>query len=146
MEKVIFSAKKKKGEHEKMRKEWIICGIVIFLVAITNIITQNYTNQSVETTNQKLENLKEKLMKEEVERQEVEKEMQNVMEHWKKRYETLAYYIEHDELEKVETELTSLKANIQIEQYEEGVPDLERSIFILNHIKEKFKLNIKNVF
>jgi len=146
MEKEIFSAKKKKGEHKKMRKEWIICTIVIFLVAITNTITQNYTNKSVETMDQKLESLKEKLMKEEVGHQEVENEMQNVMDHWKKRYETLAYYIEHDELEKVETELTSLQANIQVEQYEEGVQDLKRSMFILNHIKEKFKLNIKNIF
>lgn len=146
MEKEIFSAKKRKGENKKMRKEWIICIIVIFLVAITNIITQNYTNKSVETMDQKLESLKGKLTEEEIEHQEIEEEMQNVMQHWKKRYETLAYYIEHDELEKVETELTSLQANIQMEQYEEGVPDLEKSIFILNHIKEKFKLNIKNIF
>lgn len=129
-----------------MRKEWIICGIVLLLVVLTNIITQNYTNQSVETMDRKLENLKQKLTQEEVEKEEVEKEFEHTMEHWKERYKILAYYIEHDELEKVETELTSLKANIQVEQYEEGVPDLEKSIFILNHIKEKFKLNIKNVF
>ena len=146
MEKEIFSAKKRKAENKKMRKEWMICIIVIFLVAITNIITQNYTNQSVETMDTKLENLKQKLTQEEVKKEEVEQEFEDTMKHWKERYKILAYYIEHDELEKVETELTSLKANIQIEQFEEGVPDLEKSIFILNHIKEKFKLNIKNVF
>lgn len=129
-----------------MRKEWIICGIVLLLVVLTNIITQNYTNQSVEAMDIKLENLKQKLTQEEVKKEEVEQEFENTMEHWKERYKVLAYYIEHDELEKVETELTSLKANIQVEQYEEGVPDLEKSIFILNHIKEKFKLNIKNIF
>ena len=129
-----------------MRKEWIICGIVLLLIGITNTITQNYTNQSVETMDTQLENLKQKLIQEEVEKEDVEQEFENAMEHWKERYKILAYYIEHDELEKVETELTSLKGNIQVEQYEEGVPDLEKSIFILNHIKEKFKLNIKNVF
>lgn len=129
-----------------MRKEWIICIIVIFIVIITNIITQNYTNKSVETMDIKLGALKEKLTQEEVEKQEIQKEMKQIMEHWEKRYETLAYYIEHDELEKVETELTSLQANIEVEQYEESVPDLEKSIFILNHIKEKFKLNVKNIF
>ena len=129
-----------------MRKEWIICIIVIFLVIITNIITQSYTNKSVEAMDIKLGTLKEKLKQEEIEEQEVQEEMDKIMEHWEKRYETLAYYIEHDELEKVQTELTSLKANIEVEQYEESVPDLEKSIFILNHIKEKFKLNIKNIF
>lgn len=129
-----------------MRKEWIICIIVIFLIIIANIITQNYTNKSVETMDLKLENLKEKLIQEEIKQEEVKSEMEEVMKHWEKRYETLAYYIEHDELEKVQTELTSLQANIEVEQYEESVPDLERSIFILEHIKEKFKLNIKNIF
>lgn len=146
MEKEIFSAKKKKRRERKMRKEWLICIIVIFLVAITNIITQNYTNQSIETMDLELENLKEKLIQEQVEQKEVQNEIQGIMEHWEQRYDTLAYYIEHDELEKVQTELTSLKANIEVEQYEESVPDLEKSIFILNHIKEKFKLNIKNIF
>lgn len=129
-----------------MRKEWIICGIVIFLVIIINIITQSYTNKSVEIMDAKLEALKEKLEQEEIEQKVIQEEMQGLMKDWKERYEKLAYYIEHDELEKVETELTSLKANIEIEEYEQGVPDLEKSIFILNHIKEKFKLNIKNIF
>lgn len=129
-----------------MRKELIICIIVIILIIITNIITQNYTNKSVETMNIELENLKVKLMQEEVEKKEVDEEIEQIMEHWTKRNKKLAFYIEHDELEKVETELTSLKANIEVEQYEESVPELEKSIFILNHIKEKFKLNIKNIF
>jgi len=30
--------------------------------------------------------------------------------------------------------------------YEEGMPDLNRCIFILNHIKEKSALQIKNIF
>ena len=51
-----------------------------------------------------------------------------------------------DELEKVETELTSLSAYIDIEEYDHGVPELEKGIFILNHIKEKFKFDIKNIF
>lgn len=129
-----------------MRKEWIICIIVILLVVIANIITQNYTNKSVEFMDEELETLKQALLKEEVEKENIEQEMKEVMSKWKEKYGKLAFFIEHDELEKVETELTSLKANIEIEQYEEGIPDLEKSIFILNHIKEKFKFNIKNIF
>lgn len=129
-----------------MRKEWIICIIVIFIVVVSNIFTQNYTKESVEFMNEKLETLKQSLLKEEVKKEDVQEEMEDVMKSWKDRYEKLAYFIEHDELEKVETELTSLKANIQLEQYEEGIPDLDKSIFILNHINEKFKMNIKNIF
>lgn len=129
-----------------MYKEWIICSIVILLVILTNIITQNYTNKSVEIIVAKLETLKEALEKDEVEKERVEQNMEEIMSKWKEKYEKLAFFIEHDELEKVETELTSLKANIEVEQYEECIPDLEKSIFILNHIKEKFRLNVKNIF
>lgn len=129
-----------------MRKEWIICIVVIFIVAITDIITQNYTNKSVEFLDDKLEGLKEELVKEGVEKDKIEEQMKNVMKIWKEKYEKLAYFIEHDELEKVETELTSLNAHIEVEEYEDGVPELEKSIFILNHIKEKFKFDVKNIF
>ena len=68
------------------------------------------------------------------------------MDDWREIYNKLAYFIEHDELEKVETELTSLESYIKTEEYKHGVPELEKGIFILNHIKEKFKLDIKNIF
>ena len=70
----------------------------------------------------------------------------SIMGEWKKKFNTLAYFIEHDELEKAETELTGLKANIEVDDYEQAVSELEKAIFILNHIKDKFKLEIKNVF
>lgn len=145
MEKEIFSAKKKRGER-RMRKEWIVCFVVIIIVIVTNIITQNYTNRSVEVMDVKLETLKEELMKEEIQKEKAQEQMKDVMEVWEERYEKLAYFIEHDELEKVETELTSLSAHIDIEEYQEGVPELEKSIFILNHIKDKSKFDIKNIF
>lgn len=129
-----------------MYKEGIICFIVILIVIISDVITQNYTKNSIEFMDKKLETFKIDLIQEEKQKENINEEMDDVMRQWRKRYEKLAYYIEHDELEKVETELTSLKANIEVENYEEGIPDLEKSIFILNHIKEKFKLDIKNIF
>lgn len=129
-----------------MYKEGIICFIVILIVIISDVITQNYTKNSIEFMDKKLETFKIDLIQEEKQKENINEEMDDIIRQWRKRYEKLAYYIEHDELEKVETELTSLKANIEVENYEEGIPDLEKSIFILNHIKEKFKLDIKNIF
>lgn len=129
-----------------MRKDFIICAIVIALVVGFNILTQNYTTKSVETINQKLEELKEELEKEEIEQEEVERKMEEIQNTWQEKYEKLAYFIEHDELEKVETELTSLNAHIETEEYQEAIPELEKGVFILHHIDDKFKLDIKNIF
>ena len=129
-----------------MRKEYIICIVVILIIVIADIITQNYTQKSVGDIDSELEILKEELSKEEVDKEKLQMKMEKVMEVWREKYEKLAYYIEHDELEKVETELTSLSAHIDIEEYDHGVTELEKSIFTLNHIKDKFKFDIKNIF
>ena len=145
MEKVTFSAKKKRGER-RMRKEWIICIIVILIVIVSNIFTQNYTKESVEFMDKKLETLKETLLKEEVEKENAKEEMEDVMKDWKERYEKLAYFIEHDELEKVETELIAVKSYIETEEYENSVSELDKSIFILKHIEDKYAFNLQNIF
>ena len=112
MEREIFSAKKKRGER-RMRKEWIICIVVILIVLVANIITQNYTKDSVEYMDKKLEVLETALLEKEVEKEKVQEEMDNVMQDWKNGYEKLAYLIEHDELEKVETNFIAGKSFIK---------------------------------
>ena len=129
-----------------MRKEWIICFIVILIVAITDIITQNYTKKSVEVIDSKLEVLKEELEKEEIQKEKLEEQMQDVMNIWKEKYEKLAYYIEHDELEKVETEMVKLEADIGVEEFKHCVSELETIIFILEHIQEKEEMHLRSIF
>ena len=65
---------------------------------------------------------------------------------WNEYQEKLAYYIEHDELEKVTTELTKLKADVETENYEFAIENLDNCIFILEHIKDKSALKIVNIF
>lgn len=130
-----------------MRKEFIICIIIIIIVIAANTFTQMYTKNAVDFINNKLEELKQQMLKENVKREIVQEKINNIInKEWRKKYDTLAFFTEHDELEKVETELTSLKSHIEIEQYDDGIPELEKAQFILNHIKEKFKLDIKNIF
>lgn len=130
----------------KKNKEVIISLIIIVAIVVLNVITQNYTKECVNTVNDKLSKLREGLIQEKVEEDSVKNQVDEIMEDWQHRYQRLAYFIEHDELEKVETELTSLKANIEMGEYEQSVPDLDKTVFILNHIKNKFTLEIRNIF
>lgn len=129
-----------------MYKEIIICSIIIVFVVILNIITMNYTQNVVEVICSDLNNLKNDLLEEKEENKVIKNNYKEVMDKWKEKYEVLAYYIEHDELEKVETELTALEASIDVDEYEDGIENLDRCIFILNHIKDKYSLDIKNIF
>lgn len=131
-----------------MKKEIITCTIIAIFILVLNSITQNYNNESVEDLQQQLEHLKTNILKtiENNNDENLINEFNKILENWKNRYEKLTYFIEHDELEKVETEFNYIKANLETKQYEQAVPNVENSIFILEHIKQKFALQLKNIF
>ena len=129
-----------------MYKEIIICSIVIIIVVGLNILTENYTKESVALMTGNLEDLKKNMISEEQDEEDLNNQIEDIVNNWNERHKKLAYFIEHDELEKVETELVSLKGNIEVKEYEQGIPNLNNCIFILEHIKEKTALQIKNIF
>lgn len=129
-----------------MYKEIIICSIVIIIVVVLNIFTENYTKESVALMTGNLENLKENMIYEKQNEENINKQIDDIVNDWNEKHKKLAYYIEHDELEKVKTELVLLKGNIEVKEYEQGIPNVNNCIFILQHIKEKTALQIKNIF
>ena len=130
----------------KMKKEFIICLIIIVLIIISNIVTQNYTKECVAQMHQKLEVLKQVSLSKNVDKSSISKEIENIENNWNEFQEKLAYYIEHDELVKVETQIWTIKGFEEIERYDEIIPELEKCVFILEHIQDKTKLNVKNIF
>ena len=131
-----------------MTKELIISIIIVVLIFVGNSVTENYTEESVNETKQSLSSLREEIMKkdDDVDLETAKTKIDDIYEKWNLRHEKLAYYIEHDELEKVKTELTGLKGYIEKEEYSEAVPELDKSVYILEHIKDKTALNLKNIF
>ena len=77
--------------------------------------------------------------KEERTKEEIKKE-------WENRYDKLAYFIEHDELEKVKTDLTALNSFIETKEYAEAISELDKCVFVLKHIEDKYAFNLQNVF
>lgn len=129
-----------------MKKELIICIFIIALIIIGNVITQNYTNECVSQINKKLDTLKEISLAKDTDSENINKQIREIEDDWNFFQETLSYYIEHDELEKVETQIFNIKGFYEIKKYDEIVPELEKCVYILEHIKEKTKLNVKNIF
>lgn len=129
-----------------MYKELIISILVVGVIILGNVVTQNNTIQSVNVISEELETLRETISKKDVNEEQSKNKMSEIEAAWKEKYEKMAYYIEHNELEKVETELTKLKADIDMKEYSMGVENLDNCIFILEHIKDKTALKIVNVF
>lgn len=136
-----------------MLKESIICIAILTSIFIGNYCTQNYTKTSVTELSNMLDNLEE-VVEENINHETEKEEQENIVKNksqelynnWKQRYAKLAYFIEHDELEKVESEIVSLKGNINVKEYGEVESQIEKTKFILKHIEEKYKFNLQNIF
>lgn len=127
-----------------MKKCIIIIIVVIFGVSFLNIITDKITSESVNSVISDLQELKENLELENNE--EIKIKMKNVEDNWLRKKNKLEYFIEHDELEKVSSEIYIIKGNIEQEKYEDDISEIENAKFILKHLEDKYKFMFKNLF
>lgn len=133
-----------------MKKELIIVIIIVIAIIIIDTITQSYTRDSFEKINNELEKIKEIINKiddqEKNSQQELQEKIKIMEEDWKIINRKTAFYIEHEELEKVNASVIKFKSYIQLEEYTEAIPELENCKYILDHIREKEKMQIINLF
>ena len=127
-----------------MYKEFIIIFFVIALIVTLDVITNNYTKTSVNLLTEELLSLEQSLK--DKNNEEITSKMSNINNEWEKRYGKLAYYIEHDELEKVGTEITRLSAYINVQEYDEAQNETATTVFILQHIEDKEKFSVRSIF
>ena len=129
-----------------MKKEIIICIVVVIAVIIGNIITQDYTAKCTKQINEQLSELKTEIKKENKNEEIINVKSKQIKQTWDDMQEKLAYYIEHNELEKIETQLFLLTGETEAKLYQDAIPEIEKCIFILEHVEDKTALNIKNIF
>lgn len=144
-----------------MKKEIIIVVIIIIAIVAIDRITQNHTKNSFANINNKLVEIKEigkdiensekessrQLIQEtENKKQELKNKIEEMEKEWRKINKRTAFYIEHDELEKVNTSMAKFKEYFELEEYTEAIPELESCKYILNHIKDKEAMQFINLF
>ena len=127
-----------------MYKETIICIFIIILIIGLDIITQNYTKKSTIEITDCLSKLKDEIENENLENAKLKiEELDNK---WDNRHDKLAYYIEHDELEKVDTAIVHVKSFVENDDIPSAMAELETGKFVLEHIERKYKFNLQNIF
>ena len=127
-----------------MYKEIIVSILVVVLIITGDILTQRYTRKSVEDLKEKLSNLK--IYLEEENSDEVVKKTQEISNTLEQVHNVLAYYIEHDEIEKMETNFTACKSYVFTGEYSEATAELEKTKFVLDHITDKYSFTLENIF
>ena len=128
-----------------MYKELGICIVIVISIFLLDFITQDYTRSSSEKISEELESLKNQMDKNE-NKEEIQKKVEEAYDNWIDFHDKLAIYIEHNELEKVETNFVSCKSFIMQENYEMAINEIDKTIFGLTHIQDKYAFSLINVF
>lgn len=122
-------------------KEYVIIFLIIVFVVSIEIITDSITYKSISDINDRI-----KKVEESVETDEAKTKINDLYSSWKKECDRLSFYMEHDELEKVGVLVDNVKSDIENENTEDVRQELDEIKFLLDHVKDKQKLQLKSIF
>lgn len=131
-----------------MVKEITICIIIIFFIIMGDFFTLQYIKNVTEEVSNNMQEIRQLMEKNksEIDNQEIKDKFNKLNKEWKKDFYKLAFFIEHTELEKIETSLTSLYSSIETNEYKDAIEKINTTTFLLNHIKDKYSVNLQNIF
>ena len=127
-------------------KQVIIIIIVLIIIFGGAWYTQNFLNETSDTLVSRLEKLKTDLETENVDENRLKEETDEIYGEWEDINEKWSVIVLHDEIDLIETSLIRMKSKIKIGEIDESMEDIDTSIFLLKHIKEKEKTSLKNIF
>ena len=127
-----------------MYKELIICTVIIIIIVTLDIFLQNSTKNSTTEIEEILSEIKESVENKDTTKQN---DKLNLLEQtWEDKHNKLAYYIEHDELEKVDSSIVKVRYFLENGDIASAIAELETGKFVLKHIEDKYKFNFQNIF
>lgn len=126
-------------------KEFTII-IIILIIIISGAL---YTNKYIKDSSQQLVNKLEKLKESVRENKDIEtlkKDVEKIYGDWEKTEEKWAIIVLHSELDLIETSFVRMKAQIEEEELERSIEEIDATIFLVDHISEKERFCLKNIF
>lgn len=129
-----------------MHKELIISIIIVISIFALNFITQSYTDKTVTEVKECLEKVKEELTKEEPDFEKAIISADKAFEKWEELDDKMVLYIEHNEIEKVTTAITSTVSFTKMKDEGQAVDSIDRCKYLLEYIDEREKFTLDNIF
>lgn len=127
-----------------MYKELIICTVIIIIIVTLDIFLQNYTKTSTMEIEELLSEIKESIENKDTDSQK--DKLNELDKTWEEKHNKLAYYIEHDELENVDSSIVKVRYFLENGDIPSAIAELETGKFVLKHIEDKYKFNFQNIF
>jgi len=127
-------------------KEILIIISILILVIGSAFAIQNFLNKGTDELVAKLEEMKKDIKEDNFKREDLIKKTDKIYKEWKDVNDEWSTIVLHEEIDLIEMALIRMKSKIKIGKIDESMEDIDTSIFLLNHIKEKEKTSLKNIF
>lgn len=125
-------------------KEVIIVIVILIIVFATEYATSKNLDNAVEWMTNGIVSIENKIN--EKKESEAQNEFYELKNKWKGTSEQLALFVEHNELEKVSNDVVIIESNFESDETEKTLENITELKFMLEHIQEKNKLKLKNIF
>ena len=124
----------------------VLTTISVFLIVSDTCITK-FTQNSIDEINTKVDSILEKALNEEnyIKDDEIKK-INDLENSWKEIENKLAYFTEHDELEKVTVDINTIKAYAEADLQKDAYEKMKELKYRIEHIKAKQKFKLNNMF
>lgn len=127
-------------------KDITIIAVIVALVLVGHNYTQNLLKEDSQELVGQLEELKEQVNNKSETTEEQKEKANTIYENWEKKSENWSVVVDHQEIDLIEKAILGVKSGMETDEMAETIQKIEESIFLVNHIPEKEKLNVKNIF
>lgn len=127
-------------------KQIIIMIIILIIIFSGSLYIQNFLKDTSMPLISKLQEIKEDIENRNIDNKEVKEKSEEVYKEWEDISGKWAIIVLHDEMDLIEMALIKMNSNIKMGNAEDSIQELETSIFLLEHIGEKEKTSLKNIF
>lgn len=129
-------------------RDWFIITAIIIIIVGGDIMMQTHLNRTADELINNLQDLKQKtiLAKETENRENIKKQINEIDEKWEEINKTWAEIVVHQELDNIHQSLTKAKSNIEEGGLEDALQEIETALFFVEHVKQREKISLKNIF
>lgn len=125
-------------------REYFIIVVIIGIVFSIDYVTDKNLSNSVNWMREGIVSIENKCK--ENNETEAQNEFYELEKKWKEEEKRLALFVEHNELEKVSGDIVLIESNFDTNDMDELFQNIANLKFMLEHIEEKNKLKLNNIF